>query len=304
MAGTLAFIWVILGVLAAFAGAELAARGLSALGRGALFVIGALAAAAAASAPEFLFSTRAAADDTPGLALGLVAGSLLANALVAAPLAAGGASEASDRVTKVLGLWSALGALTVVGFAFDGAITRVEGMVLTLGALLAAGFTAVRARPDVDASRQKLTWSLVGLVAGAGLLIAGAAVSVDAAVASPLMSWHGGLLTGVALFGLAAALPEIAAAAVAARRGHGGAGLANVTAGAAMTAFGALGVAAWWKPLAVPPAFMGFPAIAMVSSAVLLALLAAFGGRLPRLTWIVGLALYLVALAVGWRLLA
>lgn len=300
---SIAVLLVAVGVLAAFAGAELISRGLAAVGRGPLLFVGALAAAAAATAPEVLFAARAAWDGAPSMVLGLVTGSLVANALLAAPLAAGGANEPPSRISKALALWTALGALGVGVFAFDGQIDRIEGSVMILGALAAAAATAMRARGIDDRPRQPLWASVAGLLAGAVLLLFGTAAAVDGAVRSPLTAAAGGLLTGLVLFGLATALPELAAAAFASRRNEGTTGLGNVVAGTAMSVFGATGAAALTRPLQVDADFMGFPAAALVASAVMLAVLVLAGGRLPKWSFAVSLLIYFAFLGFSARLL-
>lgn len=289
---------VAIGVILAFAGAELAARALRAVGRGRLAAVGALAGALAASAPEFLFAARAQWDGAGDLALGLVAGSLIANALLAATLAASGAQEPAGRTTKLLGVWTALGVAVLLTAAFDGIIIPLEGGVMLAGALIAAVIAAVGAAKETDRPHQPLWASAAGLLLGAVLLVVGSAVAVDAAVTRPL-GLGGLLMVGLIVFGLAAALPEIAAAAFAARRGEGRAALGAVVTGTAVVSFGAVGAAALLGPIEVEAGFMRAPAIAMAASALLLAGLTLLGGRLPRWAPLVGLGLYGLIL---WRL--
>lgn len=292
MQSALAVALIAVGVVLAFAGAELCTRALRSVGRGPLVAMGAVAGALAASAPEFLFAVRAQWDRAPDLAIGLVAGSLIANALLAATLAASGAREPADRATKALGLWTALGVGALLFAAADGVVIALEGGVLLLGALIAAGLAATRREEDGGRPRQTLWMSAAGLLAGVTLLLFGSAVAVDAAVEPPLGFGGGLLFVGLAGFGLAAALPEIAAAGFATRRGEGRMALANVVAGTAITAFGAVGAAALVAPLTVTDGFMGAPAAAMAAAGVGLAVLTLAGGRLPRWAPIAGLVAY------------
>ncbi len=296
MGGLIAVALVAIGTVLAFAGAELCARGLRALGRGAFAGIGAVAGALAATAPEVLFGVRASWDGAPDLAVGLAAGSLIANALLAAVLAASGAREPADRGTKALAIWTALGVGAFLFAAADGLVNAFEGAVLVLGAVIAAVLTASRRGEDVEGPRQPAWMSLAGLLAGATLLLFGAALAVDAAVERPL-GLGGLLIVGLVVFGLAAALPEIAAAGFATRHGRGRTALANVVAGMAMTAFGVVGAAALVAPVPIEPGFMGLPAGLMIAAALGTAALTLAGGRLPRWAPLVGVAAYLAVVA-------
>lgn len=291
MSGLIAVALVAIGTVLAFAGAELCARALRSVGRGAFAGVGAVAGGLAATAPEVLFGVRASWDGAPDLAVGLAAGSLIANALLAAVIAASGAREPADRATKALAIWTALGVGAFLFAAADGLVNVFEGAVLVLGAVIAAVLTASRRGEDAAGPRQPVWMSLTGLLAGATLLLFGAVLAVDAAVERPL--GIGGLLVvGLVVFGLAAALPEIAAAGFAARHGRGRTALANVVAGMAMTAFGVVGAAALVAPVPIEPVFMRGAAPLMVASVAGTALLALAGGRLPRWAPVGGAVVY------------
>lgn len=292
-----ALLLIAVGVLAAFAGAELLSRGLSAAARGALLLVGGAAAALAATAPEILFAARASWDGAASMALGLTAGSLTANALLVAPLAAGAAAAPQDRSAKFLALWTAAGALALIGLGFDGELSRNDGVVLTAGAVVAAVAAVLTARRETDRPHGSPWIAAASVLAGLLLLLAGAVVAVDGAIGSAAFAAGGGLLTGLTLFGLAAALPELAAAVAASHRGGGAVALGNVTAGAAIAVFGAPGVAALVRPLPVDAAFMGFPAATLAAAAATLAVLVLSGGRLPRRAVVVTAAVYLAFLA-------
>lgn len=292
-----ALLLIAFGVLAAFAGAELLARGLAASARGPLLLLGGAAAALAATAPEILFAARASWDGAASMVLGLTAGSLVANALLVAPVAAGSANAPQSRSAKFLALWTAAGALALIALAFDGELSRLDGGVLTAGAVLAAVAAVLTGGRGADRPRQAAWAVAAGLLAGILLLLVGAAAAVDGALRSPAFAAGGGLLAGLTLFGFAAALPELAAAVSASRRGGGDVALSNVAAGAAMAVFGAPGVAALVQPMAVDAAFMSLPAASLAAAAALLAVLVLAGGRLPRWAIAATAPVYLAFLA-------
>ena len=302
MATAGALLGLIVGVLLAFAGGEALTRGSRALIAPAAAGAAVFVAILASALPEFAFAMRAAQLDLPGAALGAVAGSFVANAFIAALVAATGAEdEARGGRTFAVGSAIAAGALLFV--AFDGQITRVEGGVMLLGALVAA----VRAA-RLEVKAEALEGPGIGGVPALGLIVIGLLLVGGGTwlAINELQTWAAGradgdLLAGLTMLGAGAALPEIAAATVAARKGCGARGFVNVVVGTTLTLFGAIGAAALVRPLAVSDAFMTGPAIAVAAAAVVLLAVGAARRRLPRAVAWAGVAAWLCAMgAFAW----
>lgn len=288
---------LVVGVLLAFAGGEALTRGSRSLLAPAALGLATFVAVLCSAAPEFAFAMRAAQLDLTGAAVGAVAGSFVANAFIAATVALRGAIDEA-RGGRTFAVASAIAAAALLFVAFDGTITRTEGAFMLAGAVL----VAVRAAqldingPDPEGPRHSLVTSLLLLIAGAALTLGGAWLALN-----QLQAWASGrpdgdLLAGLTLLGAGAALPEIVAAWSAARQNLGARAFVNVTTGTSLTLFGAVGAAALVRPLTVPDAFLGAPAIAVAISAVVLMALAAAKRRLPAGFVIAGLVAWIGAL--------
>lgn len=295
-AGTL--FGLVVGVLLAFAGGEALTRGSRSLLAPAALGLAAFVAVICSAVPEFLFSMRAAQLDLSGAAVGAVAGSFVANAFVAAMVALRGAQDEA-RGGRTFAVASAIAAGSLLFVAFDGRITRTEGGFMLAGAVLVAIRAARLAvsADDPDATHQSHPVSLLLIALGAALALGGTWLALN-----QVQSWAAGrpdgdLLAGLTMLGAGAALPEIVAAWAAAKQNLGSRAFVNVTAGTALTLFGAIGAAALVRPLTVSDAFLGAPAIAVAIAAVVLMAVAAAKRRLPPAFVFIGLLAWMGALA-------
>jgi cation:H+ antiporter len=289
MGGVGAVAGLAFGVLLAFAGGGALTRGARALFAGA---VAAFLAVLAAATPEFAFALRASALNLPGAAVGAVVGSLTANAFVSAMIAAGGAQDA-PKGARTFAIASALAAAALIAAAYDGRVTRLEGWLMLAAAVVATAVGARRRGETRDrASKPRRPIGAAWLAVGATLLVAGTWVALDALRRLAAHRPDGDLVAGLTVLGAGAALPEIAATWTAARRGEGGQAFVDVVEGVSITLFGALGLAAVYRPLTVTEAFLGAPAVAVAVSALLLLGLALLRARAPRGALLFGLLAY------------
>ncbi|HYE42256.1 MAG TPA: hypothetical protein VEA15_02590 [Caulobacteraceae bacterium] len=292
-----ALLGLLVGVLLAFAGGEALTRGFRGLIAPAAAGLAAFVAVLASAIPEYAFAMRAAALDLSGAAVGAVAGSFIANAFIAGFVAASGAEDQA-RGARTFAVASAVAAGALLFVAFDGVITRAEGGMMLAGALLVA---ARAARLDVtsgDPAPAAGAAVSIGLLLLGGLLaLGGTWLALEQTADLARGRADGDLFVGLTMLGAGAALPEIAAAFVAARKGCGARGFVNVAAGTALTLFGAVGAAALVRPLAVSDAFHGAPAVAVAVAAVVLMAVAASKRRLPRGFAVAGFAAWAGAMA-------
>jgi cation:H+ antiporter len=195
-------------------------------------VIGAVVVGFGTSLPELVTSVLAAFEGQPDLALGNAAGSNVANLLLILGVAAlvapivGGPHQAPRRDGLIAGLASV--ALLVV--SFGGSIGTVEGAVLVallIGAVVWQVRGARAERPvGVTPSSSELplpvpdrrvglyvVGGLVGVLAGAQLLVAGATDLAEQAGLPPIV-------IGSVLVAVGTSLPELATAIASARRGQ------------------------------------------------------------------------------------
>lgn len=196
------------------------------------FTTGLLLVAGATSVPEIAVNATAAAHDQHHLALGNAVGSNIANiglTLGAAALAA----PVLIRWTALRPLWwmLVLGTVAVVVFGLDGSLSRTEGIVMLLAFAGVLAFALRRARderPEVRAEIEgfartstELARNLLRVAVSLALLYFGARFIVRAAPALGEGLNLSPVLVGLLPVAIGTALPEVAAAVAAARRGEG-----------------------------------------------------------------------------------
>lgn len=238
------------------------------------------------SAPELLISIQSVLDDVPGIAIGNVVGSNIANVLlvlgIPALIATLHTSECDTRASflQMIGataLFIALGAF--------GVITWVSGVIL-LAALAAMLWHAARevkrhkatcvAAPDddeeVEGADPDMPWTkiifflvvgLVGLPLGANLLVESASS----------IARHYGVsetVIGLTLVAVGTSLPELATTVMAAIRRQADVALGNVIGSNMFNLLGIIGVASFFGDIPVDPQFLKLDFWVMAAAALLL----------------------------------
>jgi cation:H+ antiporter len=302
-------------LLLLLAGAEALARGAVRLARSlgvSPFLIGFTLIGFGTSTPELAVGLAAALEDKPGIAVGVVVGSNIANiglvlglAAVVRPLCA------SMRVLRVQVPLVIAATLLFWFLCRDNALSRGDGVVLLVAfaALCVYLYSGARAEPPevkqevgkLGAARPPLWLAVLLVVGGLAGLIAGAHLAVGAAAglakALGLSQW----VIGLTVVALGTSLPESAAAAAAARRGQSDLVLGNVAGSNLFNLLFVLGVVLTARPVksVTDRALMNeIPAMAMFS--FLLFVTIANGLRVYRWDGVVLLLAY--AGFVGWQL--
>jgi cation:H+ antiporter len=311
------YVYVAAGLVLLFAGGEALVRGAvaiaSRLGVSPL-VIGLTLVGFGTSAPELVTSLQAALAGRPGIAVGNVVGSNIANLLlilglsaVVAPIAVARAALKRDGTMLVL-TTSAVGALLV----FD-LLTRWIGLVMVaaLLAYIVYVYLAERRRPDASAALHEheaqavrpLGWGLAAAFALGGLagVVGGAYFLVEGAVALAQQAGVSETVIGLTVVAVGTSLPELATSAIAARRGQGDVAFGNLVGSNVFNLLGILGVTAAVAPIPVPPEIVRLDVWVMGAVALLALGLAATGQRVNRVEGALLLAAYA---AYTWIVLA
>lgn len=246
-------------------------------------VIGLTVVAFGTSAPELLVCVQAALENAPGIAIGNVIGSNIANVLLVVGLPALIAPFLCERgVMKREGVaMVAASALVILIAWFDG-IRFWPGLLLVL-LLVGFLFNAYRqARRDgikrltdeVDELGEgvpgnpliiiaMMAVGVAGLVAGSHLLVDGARdIARSAGVSEEVI--------GVTLVALGTSLPELATSTVAAFRRHGDVAIGNVLGSNIFNILGILGITAMVSHIPVPQQMLDFDLWVMLGAALLL----------------------------------
>ncbi|MCL1634676.1 sodium:calcium antiporter [Luteimonas sp. SX5] len=196
------------------------------------FVAGLLLVAFGTSLPELAVNARAVWTGSQALALGNAVGSNVVNF----GLTLGAAALAAPLVVR----WRALaplllcfiaGSIATIAFGLDGVLSRAEGAVLVVAFVAVLAFALVRTRREAPEVQDAIAafvrtsgdlWlNLLRLAIAAALLYFGARLVVQHAPPLGLALGMEPMLTGLLVVAVGTALPEIAAAVAAARRGHG-----------------------------------------------------------------------------------
>ena len=273
------------------------------------FVAGLLLIAFGTSLPELAVNARAVWVGSQELALGNAVGSNIVNLGLTLGVAALVAPVLVRlRVLSPLLVLLALASLALIVFGLDGVVSRVEGGVLLLGFVAAVAFMLARApreaaavRTDVEAfanTRTVLWLNLLRFVVAAVLLYFGARYVVQAA---PVIGEGWGLsplLTGLLPVAIGTALPEIAAAAMAARRGQGDMVAGHVIGSSLFNLLVVVGGMAAFRPLALPESFVRLELPAAIAFVLVLYPMLRGDLRISRVEGGILLAVF-----VGWVIL-
>lgn len=276
-------------------------------------VIGMTVVAFGTSAPELGVSLDAAASGAPGLALGNVIGSNIANVLLVlgvscmlAPIKRLGTGSRRDGIVLIggtlifalllaqgrLGPWSGV-VLLVAFLGFLGMAYRLETKDESLAA---EHIHEVEEIPAINAP----LW-VIGLtvLAGLGGIIWGADLLVDASVDIARAFDISEEIIGLTVIALGTSLPEMAASGVAAYRGHSEIAIGNVVGSNLFNILGVIGLAALVAPLPVMGNILSFDLWVMLGATALVLPILAGRWRPGRLSGTVFVALYVAYIAVN-----
>jgi cation:H+ antiporter len=331
---------ILLGLVLLVAGGELLVRGASGLatriGMSSL-VVGLTVVAFATSAPELAVTLGAVMGGEPGLAVGNVVGSNIANVL----MILGSSAIILPLLVKVqlvridIPFMAALSILFLL-LAIDGGFSRVDGLILLVllvlyiavaiilsrrdghvdelrgpGASIAtasagrvgqtartSGDTMTEAVEDVEA-RGSIGRDVVLVLIGVVLLVVGANILVKGATGIATAFGVSDLIVGLTVVAIGTSLPELATSIVAVRRGQRDLAVGNVVGSNIFNIGAVAGMAAMISPtgLPVPESALALDIPLMIAASVVLLPLAFTGSVIAR--WEGGL---LVALYVSYLL--
>lgn len=222
------------------------------------------------SAPELLVSVDAVLSGAPGLALGNVVGSNIANILLVLGLPAAISGLRTSTVDTGRSYLMMLGATVLfVALAQFGTLGRLAGaiMLAALALTLFDQFRSARAHraatraeePPEGADPGMPLWrilmflvaGLIGLPLGAGLLVDNATILATAVGVSDAV-------IGLTLVALGTSMPELATSVVAALRRQADVALGNVIGSNLFNLLGILGITTMIGPVPVDDGIAGF----------------------------------------------
>lgn len=301
--------WVLLGLVLLIIGGEALVRSASTFATKAgisPLVIGLLVVSAATSAPEFAVTLGAVLNGEPGLAIGNVVGSNIANILLILGLSAVISPLIIKRQLVRVDVPIMVGmSVLLVAVSLDGQIGLWDGAILLGGLIVHAvisirlGRREVREAGDdpetlpLNSQPVPLWLAAILLVAGVGLLVAGAQSLVTGAVNIATGLGVSGLVVGLTVVAVGTSLPELATSIIAIRRGERDMAVGNIVGSNIFNIGMVLGLPAilFGQGIPVPEAAVAIDLPLMLAAAVALLPLAFTGFILAR--WEGGLFLLL-----------
>ncbi|MDP5103174.1 MAG: calcium/sodium antiporter [Erythrobacter sp.] len=260
------------------------------------------------SMPELATSVQAALGGAPGIAVGNVVGSNIANILLVLgvsalimPLAVNPASFQRDSIAM------GVSALLATGAVLLGVIGVMPGLALVacLVGYIWWAYKSESAASDDECHRHEaeaedrpvppntgpvilgglIIAGLAAAIFGAGLLVDGATVLASAAGVSESV-------IGLTVVAVGTSLPELIACVIAVLRKHADVALGNVVGSCIYNLCGILGLTAVIHPIAVPAEIVGIDIWVMLGVTALLIVQLRSGWRLSRIEGAILLALY------------
>jgi cation:H+ antiporter len=257
----LTVVLLLAGFAALVGGGEVLVRGASGLARSfglSPLVIGLTVVSFATSAPEFAVTLGATLSGSPGIAVGNVVGSNVANVLLVLGLAAlvlpvaVRTSLVRADVPVVIGL-----SLLLLLLSLDGEVSRLDGVLLVVLLLAYIGFSVVvgRRQGAGDGAREQapprpLRDGLL-VLAGVALLVIGARWLVSAATEIAEAAGISDLVIGLTVVAIGTSLPELAACVVGALRKESELSVGNVLGSNLFNVLFVIGCVAVISPISV-----------------------------------------------------
>jgi cation:H+ antiporter len=294
-------VYLVLGLVFLVAGGELLVRGAVQLAqkfRISPLLIGLTLVGFGTSTPELVTSLQAAFAGSPGIAVGNVVGSNIANILLILGVSAliFPVAVAKDTFRRD-GLVLAIATLLCLGAILIGRLEVWLGLVFVaaLAGYILFAFRQERqanaaqaaSTGEAPADAPKVSAILIALdalfvVGGLVLTIFGARFLVTGAIDLARMANISETIIGLTIVAVGTSLPELVTSVMAALRKHSDIAFGNIVGSNIYNILGILGVTAIVKPIDVPPQIAGFDVWIMIGATVLLFLAAMSRWRIAR----------------------
>ena len=299
-------LFILVGLVGLLLGGEALVRGAVSIAerfRISPMVIGVTLVGFGTSTPELVTSLQAAFAGAPGIAVGNVIGSNIANIL----LILGGAAALSPIVVKAHefrrdGAALVVGTLIGTALILTGQIGLVGGGLLVAALIAYLVFTLANgAQEDAPEDTVAMHPGLAALfvIGGLAITIFSAGLLVDGAVDIAARLGVSEAVIGLTIVAVGTSLPELVTSIAAARKGQSALALGNVLGSNLFNLLGILGITALVHPLEVPAEILAFDIWVMLAATAALCLVAITGWRVTRgegVALVAAYAAYLAAL--------
>ena len=255
-------------------------------------VVGMTVVAMGTSAPELMVSTFSALSGYPGIAIGNVIGSNIANVLlvIGVPVIIYPISCAQEGLSRQTSLMIAVSLMFIVMCAFEP-ITFLEGVLLVTLLVIFLVFATRGAELIPSTITLFIVLGVIALPLGADLVVEG-----GVGLAS---SWGvSEAVIGLSLVALGTSLPELSTTVIAALHKSSDVAIGNVVGSNVFNILAILGITALLTDIPVDPSFLRFDVWVMIACSIMLWIFVLTKGTIGRLTGGFFLAGYFSYLAV------
>jgi cation:H+ antiporter len=301
---------IIAGLVLLVFGGDALVKGASALARRmgvSELMIGLTLVGFGTSTPELVTSINAAMIGSPGIAVGNVVGSNIANILLILGTAALIYPIAIQRdAMKRDGFFLMLSALMCLALVYAGFMDRIWGaafIVFLLGYTYYVYTKEKQTHPDLASAHEEPHSSLIKdigyAVGGIAVTIAGAKLLVSGSVDLARIAGIDETIIGLTIVAVGTSLPEMVTSVMAALKKKSDIAIGNIVGSNIYNIWFIMGATALVKPIAVPETIIGFDIWVMLAATVALLVLTFAQGKISRIAgglFLAGYAAYVWAL--------
>ncbi|MBB77527.1 MAG: hypothetical protein CL844_00825 [Crocinitomicaceae bacterium] len=274
-------------------------------------VIGMTVVAFGTSAPELLVSAQSAIGGNPGIAIGNVIGSNIANISLVLALTVIVFPIVMDRQTMRIDFPIMIFSMFLFSyFSFDGIITLIEGLILFSLVFIFTFFLFINSRSKENKSVVEIELSnkesfgklILFFLLGFICLYFGAEWFIDGSVIIANYLFEGNpdkdLIIGVTVVAFGTSVPELATSLVAAYRKEPSLSIGNLIGSNIFNILLVLGFTSIIKPIKVSQDVLIFDSVYMIGVAFLLMILFLIGKKINRFKGIVLILSYIVYILI------
>jgi cation:H+ antiporter len=312
-------LFLLLGLVLLIAGGDLLVRGAVRIAerlRLSPMLIGLTVVGMGTSTPELAASLQASLAGSPGIALGNIVGSNIANSLLIlgvaaliAPILVSGRTLWRDGGVGIVAALALLAAGATVGLSREAGLAFLVVMAgyifhayrqERVGAPHSAAHDRAVAMEEIDPAlvphdrpEGRLSVALGLFIVGLLLIVGGASLLVNAAIGIAEQLGVSDAVIGLTVVAVGTSVPELVTSAVAAWRRQGDIALGNVLGSNIYNILFIGGLTGAIAPTAVPASIMAFDLWALVAVSLVVMVFAFSGGRLSRKEGLVLVAAYI-----------
>lgn len=250
------------------------------------------------SAPELFASVNANLSGFPGISVGNVIGSNIANVALVIAISAIIAPLIVDRTEVRVDVFVMIGATAgMVAAIYYGLLPRWGGaaMVAAIIAYIAYQYRASKLDPDeIDGGDTPIWKAWTMLVLGILTLLVGSEILVQGAVAGGLALGVPEAVIGMTMIAFGTSLPELTACVAAARKREFSVIVGGILGSNIFNILSVMAISAIAKPLVVDAGFRDFDTPVVVGITIVFAALLLFGGKIGRTSGMIMLVGYVL----------